>query len=416
MTLGCPEADPADDEEPSTTNEAQHRWLFVFIVPNDNDLDRNTGHIIEQIRGSLRGDEVAATMLVDRRDSLGLEQIAATSSSLESERLDTEDSTDVETLQRFLTWSSERFPADRTALCLLGHGGRIDEVLFDLAPEAARSGGERSAAPSWASQRDVARAIRRWKRSLRQQRLDLLFLHQCGRGTLEGLYHLRDTSDVIVLSETFVGAPNTYYGPLLELAAANPELDGLGAANAILDADNDAAALAIIDGSRLAEIPGVVDQLANALQRPDGAPLLHPRQQIPAYLHAGEATYDVCAYLGELARINGIVNPQLGRQLDWIRLDLVRRRTRHHRTFPFVATSWCGVAMLVEPPPNQLDQSYRQSIELYQSSQWLTLHDSLAPPMVQLGAPSVVTVAPQPPSPPSSDELSDETTHSRQVR
>ena len=41
--------------------------------------------------------------------------------------------------------------------------------------------------------------------------VELLFLQQCGKGTLENYYSFKDAAKVVMGSQTNVGAPNSYY-------------------------------------------------------------------------------------------------------------------------------------------------------------------------------------------------------------
>ena len=62
------------------------------------------------------------------------------------------------------------------------------------------------------------------------------------------------------------------------------------------------------------------------VERAEGERLARPQQRLPASLHAGEVTYDVCGFLGELARRNGLAGDQMvSRNLDWLRRGHPRR-------------------------------------------------------------------------------------------
>ena len=66
-------------------------------------------------------------------------------------------------------------------------------------------------------------------------------LHQCGRATMEGLYVFRDTAEVVVASEVVVGAPNSYYRPVLERLGREPDMTSAALGKAILDTERHAA-------------------------------------------------------------------------------------------------------------------------------------------------------------------------------
>jgi len=383
--IGCTE-EPAPqlvDAEP-----APHEWVFIFHVPNDNDLDRHAASIRGSIRRGLIGDRVAATLLIDDADPGGLRRVALTSDSVEEEILDTDDSTDVAVLEAFLEWSSETFPARHYALALLGHGGRLDEVALDLRPEGSTEGNAR-----WASAVAEADAVRRWRASLRSGELELLFLHQCGRATLEGLYSFRDTAPVIIASETFVGAPNSYYRPVLQHLEEEPDLDGAAVARAVLETERHAASLTVLDGRALDELPRRTNALVEALQRPDGRRLARPLGQLSAFGFGGEVTYDLCTYGSELAERNGLSGEgAVSGALGWFRDHLVLARTSRHIFFPRVDDDWCGVATFIPWTPELLE-GYGD-LPFYRASRWRELLERLAPPSVIPGLPEISPVDP----------------------
>lgn len=379
------------DNERSTDADAGRQlreWVFIFHLPNDNDLDYQAAPIRGSIRRGLVGDQVAATLLVDRSDRDGLRRVSLTREEVQEEVLETDDSTDVGVFEEYLSWASTTFPARHYALALLGHGGRLDEIALDLQPSKANDDGAR-----WASSKSVASAIRRWKASLPEGELELLFLHQCGRATIEELYTFRETAEVIVASETFVGAPNTYYRPVLQSLEENPDVSGADVAKRILETERHAAALAAFDGAAIDELPRRADALVAAFRLPDGKRLTRPLNQLAAFGFSGDVTYDVCSFLEELAEANGLSDdPTITEQLRWFRQVLVLDRMARHIFFPRVDDRWCGIAMLVPWIPQMLDMY--EDVPFYRQSHWRDLIDRLEPPRVVPGLPEITPLDP----------------------
>jgi hypothetical protein len=364
-------------------------WVFIFQMPDDNDLDRHSELIEGEIRAGLSGDRVAATLLVDRAGGYGLRRIALAGGRVVSEDvLDTDDSTDLNVLEAYLSWAATLHPARHYALFLLGHGSRLDEVALDTYPPAP-SGAEPRA--RWASATAMAETIRRWQRSLAVGRLELLVLQQCGRATMEGLYSFRGIADVVVASETFVGTPNTYYRPVLERLSKRPGMEPGEIAQAILDEERDTAALSVLDGRAIADLPRAADALASALLPPDGRLLTRPVRQLSAFGAGGEVTYDVCTFVRELAERNGHGgDPAVERQLQWLGEELVTARASHEMRFPEVDRAWCGVSTFVPWTPDAL--AAYGDLPFYRASRWRELIERLTPPVVIPEDPDIVSV------------------------
>jgi hypothetical protein len=368
---------------------ARREWLLVFHLPYDNDLDGLAERVLADVMAEVPDERLVATMLVDRAGEQGLRRAAVTGGQLVSdERLDTDDSSDVSVFEEYLGWAAATFPARRRALFLLGHGGRLDEVSLDISPAATPDAGAR-----WASGVSVAAAIRRWRSSPADSDLELLFLQQCGRATIENLYSFRDTAEVIVASETFVGAPNSYYRPVLRRLRASPDMSGQELAEAILDSETEAAALAVFGGHALGELPGLANTLVDALRRPDGRRLARPQGQVSAYGANGEVTYDLCTFVGELAAANGLgANPTVVRSLAWVSRDLIIARRDWDQFFPSVDRAWCGVATYI--PWRSEEVGEYDDLPFYRDSRWRQLIERLAAPRVIPESPEVVYVSP----------------------
>jgi hypothetical protein len=364
-------------------------WLFIFHLPDDNDLDRHAERIEGEIRAGLSGDRVAATLLVDRAGGGGLRRVALAGGRLVSEEvLETDDSAAPAVLDDYLRWAVRTHPARRYALCLLGHGGRLDEVALDTGPPSEAGDG-----PRWASATAMGETIRRWRGSLGEGDLELLVLQQCGRATIEGLYSFRGAADVVVASETFVGAPNTYYRHVLGRLSSRPRMNAGEVALAILDTERDAAALAVLDGRALADLPREADALADALLPADGGRLARPERQLATYGSGGEVTYDLCTFAAELAERNGRGgDPAVERQLRWFGETLVTARRSRDLSFPGVDREWCGVSTFVPWRPDAL-RAY-DALPFYRASRWRGLIERLEPPVVVPEDPEIVSVPP----------------------
>ncbi len=362
-----------------------HEWTLIFHLPNDNDLAPLAEQIEQEIRRGVVGDDAAATLLIDDAGRGGMRRVFITREGVSVERLESDDSTSSETFEEFLRWSVEAHPARRYGLFLLGHGGRVDEIALDEYTGPGRPSG-------WASALAFGEVTRRWAATLGDGRLELLMLQQCGRATVEGLWAFRDTAPLVLASETFVGAPNTYYQPLLEHASTGQPSEPAALARVILARDRHAATLAVIQGARLSEIPGALDRLAAVIGPSDHPRLERPGDQIPTFLHDGQTTYDLCSWSRSLAAANGIAEGDVRTVVNWFSQTLVisqrfRRVSYRGVEFPYVDPTWCGVATFV--PSSSSDSGSRVEHPIYGVSRWDEMLERLASPRMLLGTPEV---------------------------
>ena len=62
--------------------------------------------------------------------------------------------------------------------------------------------------PRWMNIHDVANIISDFRKD---NQVDLIFLQNCCKGTLEANYTFRNCTEYILSSQTVLGAPNYYY-------------------------------------------------------------------------------------------------------------------------------------------------------------------------------------------------------------
>jgi hypothetical protein len=362
----CPSGDRPDAVvRPESGLAPPYDWTFIFVAPYDNDLDRFARHVETQVRTGAASEGVAATLLIDDLGSGGLKRLAVSSSGTEERVLETEDSTDLTVLERHLEWSAETFPARHYALILLDHGGRLDELCRDLQPLRADNTEAR-----WMTARGAAEVIGRWHRNMAPGGLDLLFLQQCGRASLEIMYTFRDTATFVMASQSDFDGPNTYYARTLQRASEGAFTDGEQLGRFIMNEDRHTTSLAIFRGSAIAELPARLDALAAVLtSRASEAPLLLPEHQSPCFEYGGETHHDLLGYLGTLARLNGLDDSPAWRSFEgWVRDELVvAHRVRMASRRPLDPT-WSGASMFLPRTPRALE-TYRE-LPLYRDSRW----------------------------------------------
>ena len=325
------------DEAPTTTK----RWKYalVYYMNYDNNLEPCGRPILDMLGRGVVSDDVVVTCQADFTDREGLRRYVLTKGKEEVERLAGEDSAATSTLRDYLAWVRDRFPAERYAVIFLDHGGRLGEMSSDEKPEQPDG-------PKWLEVVETAKACAEWRRTL-QGSVELLFLQQCGKGTLENYHAFRETAKVVMGSQTIVGAPNTYYEAVLKAVCAEPTLDGEALATKIRegDAPNMFTTYTTVREAALAELPARLEPVL--------APLLAREQlALPARLRPcfdmapDEVFYDAKALLEGLYAANELDAAPLADLFAWLERELLAG----HRVSPRrvdVGGTWCGLSIFV---------------------------------------------------------------------
>jgi hypothetical protein len=196
----------------------------------------------------------------------------------------------------------------------MNHGGGLDEMCLDDLPETPGR--------NWMSGAALGAKLRELKPKL-PGRWELLFLQQCGRGSLENLYSFRGTADFVLASPLRIGAPNTYYTEFHQFLEKNPEATGDRLAELIARQDQHYFVYACARGERLAELPAKL----NAMLKPwlDKASPIAPVR--PAAIYQGKVgkgpTIDAAAGLRALAAANAAGAPEVEAFLKWVETGLL---------------------------------------------------------------------------------------------
>ena len=144
-------------------------------------------------------------------------------------------------------------------------GGRTFDREWELtrADEHLTVGGPR--VNGWMSAKACGETVRDWSKSLEKDQLKMVFLQQCGRGSVENLYNFRDASEVVLSSQLVVGAPNTYYTAVIKKACVSPRMTGEKLAKLIMTEDLHYTNYVLVDGDAISDFPKKVEPLLKAL-------------------------------------------------------------------------------------------------------------------------------------------------------
>jgi hypothetical protein len=282
---------------PARAGEAEfpYDWGVAYWMPYDNDLERGKEPILKAIAKGVAGERTAVAVQADLADILGMHRITVTAGGTKEVVVPSDDSADPDQLIAYLKWFAEQFRCRRYAVVIMNHGGGVDEMCLDDLPETPGR--------NWMSGAALGAKLRELKPKL-PGRWELLFLQQCGRGSLENLYSFRGTAEFVLASPLKIGAPNTYYTEFHQFLKKNPEAAGDRLAELIARQDQHYFVYACVRGAKLAELPAKLD----AALKPwlDKQSLTAPAR--PAAIYQGKVgkgpTVDAAAGLRTLATAN----------------------------------------------------------------------------------------------------------------
>jgi hypothetical protein len=285
-------------------------------------------------------------VLADGADPGGLRRHVIADGERKLEILPTEDSASVATVRELLSFMVENYPAERYGIVFLDHGGGLDEMCLDRRPDAKRKN-------AWLSARKTGEALRKFRKEVRKKGesdVELLFLQQCGRGSIENLYNFRGAARAVVASQGKMGAPNDYYRATFFRLGRKPETKAFDVADGILWDEEQFITLVCVDGEKLAELPKRLDPVvaellaAESPKAPDDAALC-----FRGNYRKDETTYDLLHWLERAYAASKVPEEKAKAGAAfraWVEKELIVHFRRHPLKRRQVA-DWTGLGLFV---------------------------------------------------------------------
>ncbi|MFG3816024.1 clostripain-related cysteine peptidase [Limnothrix redekei] len=282
--------------------------------------------------------------------------------------IDSDNSADPQNFAEYLRWAVKRFPVEHWALVILGHGGRLDQISPDdqpnhhLDPHPSSPQGDH--VRSWLTLADLTTALKEFQIRTNDG-LELLFLQNCNRSTLEILASLAPHAHWILASQKLLGEPNAYYDRFCDWLAQNPTANGQDAARAIVRYESPAMyrSYSIINSQAFRELPSVlnplIDRFLDASVTSSLSPLGYDR--LRPYVYFNEAYTDAREFFQLLS--NQVpqartAHAALERWFD--------RAIELHRSPQAPPNSGLGVGLWLPQTRTELQQ--RQDLSLYRQT------------------------------------------------
>lgn len=286
-------------------------WGIIYYMSYDNNLEPFGKSIIDAIREGVKSPRIVAAVQADFSDPGGMHRYTIKASGISEERVPSDHSADEQQVIAYLDWFVKKYPSNRYVVVFLDHGGGVDEMCFDQNPGTE---GKR-----WMSGQVLGEKLRRFKNRM-SGKWELLFLQQCGRGSLENLYSFRATADYIMSSPVNVGAPNTYYAAIHQWLGENPNAIGSEVAAKISAEDRDYTIYTCLRTAKLAELPNRLNAAIEPLLKI--RTIIAPGKTRGIYSASNEIAYEAKQHLEQIGVLNNIDNSSLLSFFKWTREDL----------------------------------------------------------------------------------------------
>lgn len=271
------EGSPQDSLPPLITTPPQverARWTIAVWMDGDNNLERYIDDDINELERA-KVDGIHIAVQVDRAegysqgggdwtDTRRYEISADDESDIASpivEELGEVDMGDGMALSEFLLWTEARYPADHFALVLWNHGGGFWIASDDSSP------GSRIYLHDGELKGALDALI-----EARGDKIDLVAFDACNMGEWEVAATLQSQVKVMTASQAWVGGEGYAYDTALPSLSPSADAFELGDALAYsAGVTNNELTHAAVDLSRVPELSGAIDTLAQALlQSPEG--------------------------------------------------------------------------------------------------------------------------------------------------
>lgn len=335
---------------------ARYEWVFVYYMSYDNNLERMGEPILGMLERGVTHERVAVVVFADFRDRDGMQRILITTAGREVTPMEEEASGEERVLGECLTWVAGNLEAARYAVTFLDHGGRLDEMCSDdhPGPDSDRR---------WLNLPRVAGVLGSFRAQV-HDRVELVFLQQCGKGTLENYYEMRGAAPWIMGSQVTVGAPNYYYTDALRAICERPDRSGREVGRLIMDHETDDmfTTYTIVSSEALEELPARLNEALEPLAARE-APVAASRAAPCFEPGPGERMIDGLEWLRAMYAVNELDEAPLDRFAAWVSERLVVE----HRVSPQrerVAGGWCGFSMYAPRSREALDR-YPLQYHLY---------------------------------------------------
>ncbi len=348
-------------------------WNVIYFMSYDNNLAFAGPIILKELQKGLNNvgsKRIVINVLADFPDKVTdgpglLKLILKSKSEIQITKIDSDASSSEEIVKEYLNETIAKFPAKKVAVIFLDHGGRLDEMSNDGSPGKTKK--------NWLLASKIGPLISNIRTELIKQdsNLEMLFLQQCGRGSLENLFSFKGAAESIISSQFNVGAPNTYYRETLEWLGKNSaEVKGVQLANKIVSSDKHFTNYVVVRGDELKHLPVHFDKIfkgitMKSLREDVKLGKLSPTFEARGRRRHMEYNFDISQVIAASKKLSK--NSDAQSFLNWLKKDLIiqlstNKRIKHQ-------SDLIGLSLFI-PSDDSLVDEYKNMPIYRESSLW----------------------------------------------
>lgn len=219
--------DSVASESLPLTNQRHYSWIFLYWMPYDNDLGRFGQPIVQMLTKGVQTEQLLVVVQADLWGEKNLFRTLIEKGRVTTQPVATTNSASEANFAAYLHWAKSNFRADRWAIIILGHGGRLDQISPDentgTTPQS-----------QWMNLQKLSDVVTAFNQDINDQ-VELFFFQNCHKGTLEAHYTCQRAAKYTLSSQKLLGAPNSYYQAMLQFLGQNLAMNGGQLAEKIIE-------------------------------------------------------------------------------------------------------------------------------------------------------------------------------------
>jgi murein DD-endopeptidase MepM/ murein hydrolase activator NlpD len=345
-------------------------FLFMLYLNGDNDLYRYIARALQSLERATANPNVKIVVLVDGDQNGDTQRLVFEATSIQRELLGELNMGNPQTLQEFVRWARDRYPARYSYLALAGHGNG----LVGIGPDR---NSENDVLEPW----EISQALQAATNN-GQRKIDIVHYDACSMALLENAYELRNYAGYLINSQYLAWSVFAYqnYAEQVSLQGV-PMLVGLNEVIAEVSAESTPRSLAtqiaeryfghvalvgsprtisVLDLEQVESVRQALDQLLTLLQnnlQSIKTDLQQARQNVqkldsrePLYKITQEDEYIDLVHWASLVQSipNSSINAAAQQVLDRVRNQLVvvsRRESGNINNLPIDLSNANGVSI-----------------------------------------------------------------------
>ncbi|NIA12409.1 MAG: hypothetical protein GWP10_22510 [Nitrospiraceae bacterium] len=221
----------------SSSSDKTNYWDFMVYMDADNSLNDASSPDINEMEKGISSNNIKVFVLLDDKSHNGKLYEIENGKAVELKSYGELDMGDPVTLENFILFVENNFPAKRYALDMWDHGDGWRDIKSRINRIASEDDDNGNGQTDYLFMHEMVEALENLKDS--GYNLNLIGFDECDMGMIEVAYDLEDYTDAIVGSELSEPGPGWDYKKVLSYLSKNPYVDAYTFGRAIVDAYRD---------------------------------------------------------------------------------------------------------------------------------------------------------------------------------